>query len=540
MVVYDDHDDRHMQETDGTSLRGGDGTQAAPKEPTSPAAKEPPAGAGIGAGTTRRARAKQFPINGKRAVAVAVQNTSLSPIFDNLSALHTAGEVTLTDLLPTPLTDLDAVEKRVQVQVQVQKQERDKARKVQKQTSFSLNATKTTASRAAAAPARTASPCPSSSSSTSSSATSASAPASAPTARSGTSPGGRTAVRDLLLDRPKHWGAPPARAAKRGLPGAAAAAGGDSSGASAAKRRHVSSTSSFPSTQSQFTQAPTQSGASSSQSFRPQWLQTSQQGAGAGAGARTTGDGNGNGDILPAEGITDDGSRGGVDGAGDASLQIVSGHRPPLSALLTPHGRSPETSPSRRRSSASRARPGSLLMRFEKLGRTCDSAALRLLHVAPSKGFDDPRNRAQGWVDATVLRVEEPRPPFRSVLAFVCSVSRRAAGAAAVAPTASEAEVAAEDNADTNAEAKEQRDLPLPPQAGAAAPTAALEGQLVFIHFTDAPCSAEREPRVGRTLRIYDSVLTPFGLVCTQVRPVLCHAMCAGRISPEALLLNIA
>lgn len=182
-------------------------------------------------------------------------------------------------------------------------------------------------------------------------------------------------------------------------------------------------------------------------------------------------------------------------------------------------------------------------MRFEKLGRTCDSAALRLLHVAPSKGFDDPRNRAQGWVDATVLRVEEPRPPFRSVLAFVCSVSRRAAGAAAAASAASEAEAsaaAAEDNADTNAEAKEQRDLPLPPQAGAAAPTAALEGQLVFIHFTDIPCSAEREPQVGRTLRIYDSVLTPSGLACTQVRPVLCHAMCAVRISPEALLLNIA
>jgi len=130
---------------------------------------------------------------------------------------------------------------------------------------------------------------------------------------------------------------------------------------------------------------------------------------------------------------------------------------------------------------------------------------LRLLHMAPSKGFDNPRNRALVWLDATVLRVEQGSPPFRSVLAFVDAVSCRRSGAAAEL----------EGGAATGAESKDPQE---DQQVGAAAPTAALQGQLVFLHFADAPCSREREPAVvGRSLRIYDAVCTPSGIACTQV-----------------------
>ncbi len=490
VVVYDDHDGRHRDESKTQSPRDQEALaaqviqtrakhlslQGAPDALPSNSSEERSLPKMDGDGSLfKQTRLKQFPINSKRIGAA--QESSLSLLFDKLDAcLPQSGALSSASAsITTMLNTSSCFELSEQLPLPIFSAEGTSSSSSSGYSNNEFSKSNTIIDRkksqvrpqSVSPPSKRSRPVIAASRVENSKSTTVPAP-SAPSARG-------SAVRDLLLDRPKHWGNSTSRTAARPQPlnRSAATVGAPAVGASKIHTQPIIS-------QSQ----------SRSQSFRPTWLQ------------------------KPTRAVEDDESAAleetneldveqraaaaGSDGS-KTSLSLVSGHRPSLGFDISAASLSPDASPARSsRRSKGRSSHGALLTLFDKIGRGTDSAVLRLQHVQPTHGYDDPRNRAQTCVLATVLRQEPSVPPFKAVLAYVHDV-REPKALDGKAPA--EAQVVSDDGRAT----------------GCCMPGRHLNGQLAFIYFTDSPCGPERTPIVGRVIRMYDTLATEAGLVCTQV-----------------------
>lgn len=172
-------------------------------------------------------------------------------------------------------------------------------------------------------------------------------------------------------------------------------------------------------------------------SFRPSWLEPSTKAAEKIVCEEiddANGDGDGGAECGPSVQV-DEVEAGGHMGADSPPMREehwrnssgdTSSHHPLSLAASTPHHAAPHFPSSDSHSGSKRrnARAGTLRARLNKLARRLDGDETAIVNIKAKQNRDlnDPRQRAQVWVDGVVVKILSDDSPFCSVLLYVHGV----------------------------------------------------------------------------------------------------------------------